>query len=154
MADTPVRQRTRVFALTSKSKNAGAILSRDLKHYLNGREQPNQQALLDDLAHTLFARRSAFAWRTAFTATAPSELISALEQPDVELQRASSDPRLGFVFTGQGAQWHAMGRELIGAYPVFKQSLLKAEAHLQKLGASWSLLGGIVPIRQLSIRGS
>ena len=44
------------------------------------------------------------------------------------------------VFTGQGAQWHAVGRELIMAYPPFKASLEEDEIYLKELGADWSLL--------------
>lgn len=49
-------------------------------------------------------------------------------------------PRIGMVFTGQGAQWHAVGRELLHAYPFFETVLKDAERHLKSLGAGWSLL--------------
>jgi acyl transferase domain-containing protein/NADPH:quinone reductase-like Zn-dependent oxidoreductase len=44
------------------------------------------------------------------------------------------------VFTGQGAQWYAMGRELITTYPVFGASIKEADAILKDLGADWSLM--------------
>lgn len=54
------------------------------------------------------------------------------------------DLPLGFVFTGQGAQWHAMGRELYhrhhGGYPVYKAALERADRCLRRLGAAWSLV--------------
>lgn len=56
-------------------------------------------------------------------------------------QNASRAPRIGFVFSGQGAQWHAMGRELINTYPVFREALQEADSHLRELGATWSLVG-------------
>lgn len=34
------------------------------------------------------------------------------------------------VFTGQGAKWYAMGRELIEAYPVFKEAIQEADKHI------------------------
>lgn len=55
--------------------------------------------------------------------------------------RTSSEPRLGSVFTGQGAQWYAMGRELVPIYPTFKEALQEAEFFFKELGATWSLLG-------------
>ncbi|KAI1208477.1 putative polyketide synthase [Annulohypoxylon truncatum] len=53
--------------------------------------------------------------------------------------RASTKPTLLFVFTGQGAVWYAMGREL-NCYPVFHSSLRRSEAALQDLGCKWSLI--------------
>ena len=53
----------------------------------------------------------------------------------------STAPRIGFVFNGQGAQWHAMGRELIAAYPVFGSAILRADQMLKEYGATWSLHG-------------
>ena len=47
-------------------------------------------------------------------------------------------PTLGFVFTGQGAQWVGMGRELT-VFPTFEQSLEKAEHYLLELGCPWRL---------------
>lgn len=34
-----------------------------------------------------------------------------------------------------------MGRELITAYPVFREALQEADSHLRELGATWSLIG-------------
>lgn len=52
------------------------------------------------------------------------------------------DLQLGFVFTGQGAQWHAMGRELYGVngYAVYKAALERADRCIRKLGSPWSLI--------------
>lgn len=79
-----------------------------------------------------------------------SGLTKALELDSFKPIRTRERPRLGFVFTGQGAQWYAMGRELIGAYPVFKNSLLESEKHLKELGATWSLLGEYFDDRNLT----
>ncbi|EHK97214.1 putative Phthiocerol synthesis polyketide synthase type I PpsA [Glarea lozoyensis 74030] len=48
--------------------------------------------------------------------------------------------RLGFVFNGQGAQWYAMGRELILAYPTFGAQIREASEILSEYGAKWSLI--------------
>lgn len=44
-----------------------------------------------------------------------------------------------FVFTGQGAQWWAMGQQLIQREPVFRRVLEEIDSHLQPL-AGWSLI--------------
>ena len=54
--------------------------------------------------------------------------------------RSSTALNIGFVFTGQGAQWYAMGRELL-SHQTFRQSLKDATAYLGSLKCSWSLLG-------------
>ena len=47
-------------------------------------------------------------------------------------------PRITFVFTGQGAAWYAMGRELL-KYDIFREVLQEAENHLQTFGCNWSI---------------
>lgn len=44
-----------------------------------------------------------------------------------------------FVFTGQGAQWWAMGQELLETEPVFRKTIEKIDKQIRKLG-DWSLL--------------
>ncbi len=46
---------------------------------------------------------------------------------------------LVFVFTGQGAQWWAMGQDLIHREPVFRAVLEEIDVHLKPL-AGWSLV--------------
>ncbi|KAK5957266.1 Type I Iterative PKS [Knufia fluminis] len=91
---------------------------------------------LDDLAYTL-AKRSRFPWRAAVQATTVGELANKLDKLARPV-RAANVPQIGFVFTGQGAQWHAMGRELL-VYTVFRQSLLDASNYMQSIGSLWSL---------------
>ncbi|KAI0467617.1 acyl transferase domain-containing protein [Xylaria cf. heliscus] len=54
-------------------------------------------------------------------------------------EKSNARARLSFVFTGQGAQWYAMGRELLYTHSSFAASLQKPEGLLKSLGASWSL---------------
>jgi acyl transferase domain-containing protein len=69
------------------------------------------------------------------------DLVSTLNGTSLIPTRETESPRIGYVFTGQGAQWHAMGRELLEQYPVFAATLNAADAYLFKLGAPFSLLG-------------
>lgn len=107
-----------------------------------------QSDLLNNLAFTL-SRRSLLKWRVAIPAATSFDLIDALNSnrivPGKVIDGAKNRPddlQLGFVFTGQGAQWHAMGRELYGqhGYAVYKTALERAEGCLRKLGAEWSLI--------------
>ena len=42
------------------------------------------------------------------------------------------------IFTGQSAQWHAMGWELLSAYPVFCHTIEEVDECIRSMGASWS----------------
>lgn len=94
-----------------------------------------------DLAYTLSERRSRHPWVTAVRARSIGELAERLQEPERKALHAYKRPRLGFVFNGQGAQWYAMGRELITTYPVFCRAIVAAGAILKEYGASWSLIG-------------
>ena len=94
---------------------------------------------LDDLAWTLSEKRSRLPWKSFVVAETISDLRNVLERATPKGFRSNHDPKLGFVFTGQGAQWYGMGRELL-EYPIFRQSLHNADVFLQDLGCPWSLL--------------
>jgi len=96
--------------------------------------------MLDSLAFTLGQRRSVLPWKLAFSAPTPDALIRSLTDPFLALTKSSDQPRIGFLFTGQGSQWANMGRELFRAYPVYASAIRKADDVLRSLGASWSLI--------------
>ena len=107
--------------------------------YLAEREDVADDRFMDRLAYTLCHRRSNLDWRQSIIASKALDLRNALNSDD-EPVRASADLTCGYVFTGQGSQWHAMGRELLH-YPVFYSSLLEADNAVRGLGAQLSLLG-------------
>lgn len=106
-------------------------------------EPEPEEELMSNLAFTLCQRRSILPWKVSFTASTAKELRNLLESSDPvpSPSRSTKAPTIGFVFTGQGANWHAMGRELFAVYPVFASTIAAADAHLESLGAPWSLKG-------------
>jgi acyl transferase domain-containing protein len=135
--------RMRVLKLAAKDEASLVSVVAATQSYVRGYLQhqhstEEEDVFLDRLVYTLGERRSQFPWNTTVCAAKAQDILDGeFSKP----QRASRPPRLGLVFSGQGAQWCGMGRELLTAYPVFRDALQEADACLRKLGASWSLLG-------------
>ncbi|KAA8573978.1 hypothetical protein EYC84_005518 [Monilinia fructicola] len=119
-------------ALEALMKNIGIYLERRPEFFQNG--------LMSNVAYTLGQRRSLFQWRVAIPATSSFELIQALNSGKVSPVREIEPLRIGFIFTGQGAQWNAMGRELYEHYPIFAASLDACDKCLISFGAPFSLI--------------
>ena len=128
-----------LFLLTHRNKTGAERLAGSLLAYLKDRGEMTPHDL-HRLAFTTGVRRTKFDWRIAVMASSANELAGALESHNFEAKKVLPRPQLAFIFTGQGAQWYAMGRELIEHYSVFKKALLLADAYLQSIGASWSVM--------------
>ncbi|ENH75836.1 Lovastatin nonaketide synthase [Fusarium oxysporum f. sp. cubense race 1] len=94
---------------------------------------------LRSLSYTLGVRKSVLSFRRAIVASTCMELLEELDQM-VHPKRATTLAPLTFVFSGQGAQWHAMGRELINSSLCFRQSMMAMESTILSEGGSWSLI--------------
>jgi acyl transferase domain-containing protein/NADPH:quinone reductase-like Zn-dependent oxidoreductase len=134
-------QGRKLYVLTANDKTALSQLMKNIVIYLEQRPEIFQMDLMSNIAYTLGQRRSLLQWRVAIAAQNSFELIEALNGEKCTLGKEIEPLRIGFIFTGQGAQWHAMGRELYEQYPVFKRSLDFADRCLAALGAEWSLIG-------------
>ncbi|KAJ6105499.1 Acyl transferase/acyl hydrolase/lysophospholipase [Penicillium capsulatum] len=97
--------------------------------------------LLDDLSFTLSTKRSIFPWKSFVMASTTKELAwNLMENNYTKPVRTTSPPEIAFVFTGQGAQYQAMGRALM-TYPVFQKSMEEASDFIRRLGSPWDLIG-------------
>ncbi len=129
-----------LLALSAPSPEALGALATSCLAWL--RETP---ASLDDICFTAARRRSHFEHRLAVAGASKEALAERLaERLEGSLAKASgpsavSEPRVAFVFSGQGPQWYAMGRELLGAEPVFRQVIEECDALLTP-HSGWSLL--------------
>jgi hypothetical protein len=99
-----------------------------------------EDSLMERLSYTLNCRRSILPWKSFCVASSIDELCSSLEGRILKPIRSSVAPKLAFIFTGQGAQWFAMGRELL-SHEIFRTSLKEADAYLKSLECPWSLIG-------------
>lgn len=131
----------RLFVISGEDETAAKKSMDNLSVYLEQHPEVFQGALTRNLAYTLCERRSHLSWRFAMSAANSSDLNAALSNPDLVPVRAPKrDPKIAFVYTGQGAQWHAMGRELMDAYPVFAATMQAADGFLKDFGADYSLI--------------
>lgn len=130
----------RLYVVSANDKRAVAQLGKELCAYLDLHPPAFTDSLMDNIAYTLGQRRSFLSWRLAITADSHSGLIEALAH-DPEPVRCTQEPIIGFVFTGQGAQYYGMGKELLYAYPVFRQTMEKVDKSLKALGATFSIIG-------------
>lgn len=128
------------------AENAGALAG-----YL--RAHPSTD--LGRLASTLF-KRTDLAFRAAFSATSAEQLADKLDAGRQSLKNSSRTaplaeelpPRILGVFTGQGAQWPTMGKELYGTSDVFRSAIDHMQRSLDSLPAKdrpdWSLVDQLV----------
>ncbi|KAM5483533.1 Type I Iterative PKS [Microsporum canis] len=132
---TPQGNESRVFMVSAKDSAAcRTVMDRLASHIIE--TSPSTE----NLAYTLNERRSLHPWVAAVRATSIENLAERLRESDRKPAFAYKKPRLGFVFNGQGAQWHAMARELLTVYPVFGNAISNAGKILKEYGASWSLI--------------
>jgi len=133
---TPTRQRPwNLLALTAPSDGGLDAVVDTYWQFLGSRAKPG----LENLCYSANTGRTPLNKRAAFAASSHDGLLAALE---AHLKRRDSGvtgtdeghcigapsqvpaaPRIAFLFTGQGAQYQRMGRELYDTQPVFSETL-------------------------------
>lgn len=115
-------------------------------------EDENNDLSVEDLAFFTQTRRTTFEQRIWFSGGTRDELVKTLrvatrsglasnvgERAPTKLKWKT--PGILGIFTGQGAQWATMGKDLINRCHAFRQSIQCCEAALQSLSdaPTWSL---------------
>ena len=141
---TEARQ-PRLLCWSTHDEKGIARLCENYAQYLSSIEShrtstDDDRNLIDDLWYTLVHRRSNLSWKSWCLASTTDELHQKLTRGISRPARSSKAPQIAFVFTGQGAQWHAMGREL-RVYDVYRESIQRADACLALAGCPWSVVG-------------
>ena len=129
-----------IFLISHRTKLGVRRVAEDLKNYSTSVSDNGRECFLDSLAYTLNSRRTIYSWRATVSAASQPELTCALGAPTLEPQRSLQKQRVSFIFTGQGAQWHGMGRELMSSHSIFMSVLNASDTYFKSLGSSWSLM--------------
>ena len=97
------------------SANNAVSLRASIKALGNHLFNPRVKVNLSDLAYTLSERRTRL-WHRAFLTTRNTN-VDETPEAWVVAKKSPQAPSLGFVFTGQGAQWPQMGKDLLDFFP-------------------------------------
>ena len=134
-------QSPKIFAFSGHTSSSVARTRERYLDYVSKKEHWRDAArAFDNLAYTLASRRSHLSYRSFHIASSFAELRDSLSEGNKTPVRALRDARIGFVFTGQGAQWPGMGQELM-QYPIFRESVERAQEFLLiQCRCSWNLI--------------
>ena len=127
----------RLYVLSAYDENTGKEYLKELHDHLSKEVVNENGPFMANLAETLSKHRSSLPWKTSIVASSLPQIISGLQE--ASFMHSTKSPRVGFVFTGQGAQWHAMARSLLDDEQ-FRKSLDLCNEVLESLGAGWSVI--------------
>ncbi|MDZ4403436.1 polyketide synthase [Prosthecobacter sp.] len=130
--------------LSARGSDAAlTAVARSFQSYL---ESADKSLHLNAICAAASRRRTHHELRLAVIGRTRSEMAESLAaflrgeaDPGLHSGQPVKNARLVFVFSGQGPQWWAMGRELLANEPVFRQTIQACHDELIKLGG-WSLL--------------
>ncbi|KAH9885301.1 hypothetical protein F4778DRAFT_799035 [Xylariomycetidae sp. FL2044] len=128
------------YTFSAVSKTALKQVLKDTASFIE--ESPNISAR--DLAYTLSSRRSTFAYRAAYAGrdlqTLRKRILDSIGSTEWENQAVTHQParatRILGIFTGQGAQWPGMGKQLLEEFPFVQARIRELEMALATLPAS------------------
>lgn len=133
--DEEVAARPRLVVL---SANDATSLNDNIEALCDHLVNPMVSTNINDLSYTLSARRSQL-WHRAFVTTTDTEIF---KHDFITGKKLVNKPGIGFIFTGQGAQWPQMGKQLVQQFPLARKLLAQIDSTLQSTHSppSWSLV--------------
>ena len=122
--------------LVAVSAKNGVSLQGNLKSMLSVLQQADDVPL-GKLSYTTTARRMHHQHRVLLTGSSISEIAAQIEtaiRDKTGMTRPKSTPKVLFTFTGQGAQYPGMGKQLLEHFSLFRSEMLRLDRIGQALG--------------------
>jgi naphtho-gamma-pyrone polyketide synthase len=146
-----------VVAVSARSQTALKSNTESLIQYLNEQRSAfgvKESGILPSLAYTTTARRIHHPFRITATGSNLQELLDSLSASTGKEISAvpSKTPGIGFLFTGQGAQYAGMGKQLYQGCSQFRDTIqhLDCICQSQDLPSIIPLVDASVPLSELS----
>ncbi|KAL2811319.1 hypothetical protein BJX63DRAFT_277187 [Aspergillus granulosus] len=146
-----------VVAVSARSQTALRNNTESLIQYLNDQGSAfgvKESSILPSLAYTTTARRIHHPYRITATGSSLQELLESLSEGIKKEVAAvpTKAPGIGFLFTGQGAQYAGMGKQLYQGCSQFRDTIqhLDCICQSQNLPSIIPLVDGSVPLSDLS----
>ncbi|KAI1152845.1 polyketide synthase [Nemania diffusa] len=149
-------QTNHVVVVSARSAKALEENLRNLETFITDSWAPEGE-FLSHLSYTTTARRIHHRLRVAFVANQVDDLRRSLFAASTQVAEVnpipSVAPKVGFLFTGQGAQETAMAHGYYKRFSSFRSGIheLDSAAKLQGLPSILPLVQGTVPVEELSV---
>ncbi|KAK1725305.1 type I polyketide synthase [Colletotrichum acutatum] len=117
---------THVVAISARSVGSLKRNLDNLKAFVERAQVEGDFGFLTKLSYTTTARRTHHQFRIALSAQTPEQLLSKLaaaSQREEVKRMPVTLPSVGFVFSGQGAQYGGMGKEYFTSFSLFRSAI-------------------------------
>jgi acyl transferase domain-containing protein len=141
---SPMSESPKLLVWSAATEAATRRLISDWQKYYNKASRALSTVTLSNIAYTLDSRRSSLRFTAYAVISSAADLENISQHASAPTERPRRNPRVAFLFTGQGAQWHAMGRELF-MFPKFANGLDESDAVLAEFGSRWNIRGKSAP---------
>jgi acyl transferase domain-containing protein/NADPH:quinone reductase-like Zn-dependent oxidoreductase/SAM-dependent methyltransferase/acyl carrier protein len=139
----PAEPAPQLLMLSGQTETALSDTARDYAAWLRENATENSWT---DICATAALCRSTHTHRMTLEASTATEAVARLEAhlagekpARLAVGRAAEARKIAFVFSGNGPQWWAMGRELLDGHPKFRAEMAKVDALFQAR-AGWSVI--------------
>lgn len=150
-------RRVHVLSVSARSQTALRNNIESLIQYMSDQEKTfgvKESTILPSLAYTTTARRTHHPFRVTAIGSSLQELCDSLRGSSLKDVTAvpAKTPGIGFLFTGQGAQYAGMGQQLYEGCSHFRSTIQHFDCicQSQDLPSILPLVDGSVPLSELS----